>query len=759
MRQAMRCGRGSWDRIGVMLAMVVMASGCGEPPPPPPPPQAAAPPPPRPITLDAIQELVVRAGTSGTARIEVNRAGHAGEATVSLSQPSDPGLTATADPIAADSRTGAVVVTAADSLGLAETVASLQVTVTLDGMTAQENLSVRVPQFEAPTFEPREPVVLQPGRSGTAVVRIDRRDSPPRPIELRVRGGSADGQPAAAPPPDAPSDIACTPLTIAADDDAATIELAVAPGVAEGTRTLVLSGSTMEREFPVELTVTVLGRPYGLSLSRAVTIAPGERIELPLAVSRAAHAGAISGVVENLPPGVTAERVVIEPAAEAATVVVKAALEAEPRVRSAVLRTTGGPFAIDEPLVVRVQRPGEAAVLPPAVMQGGDGPRPRKPGPLAGRVTPAVKRALADLHGGTADSEAAVARGLSWLSTVQQADGSWTLKGGDAPAGGDAPSDPDPPADPTLATALAVLPFLGEGVSHQRAPSEPVQYESYKAVVEKGLVFLCMNQVRERSKADGFLKGSIESHAVATLALAEDYALSRDDRLKLHIRQAVKFLGAAQNQDGSWALQPGGAGDLSTTCWAVQALRAVQAAGLGASSRQFTKARQFVEACAAGPADAPRSRYRSAGRLDVSPLGTAAALLTQARLPGNGLDEADLQAASRFLLETMPASAGVAPMPYLFFATEAMRASGGIEFDAWNHATRDHLVKRQRQDGDGAGSWDPDGEDGGRMEATSLALLTLEVYYRNLPTDRGTGQASTSDGADDEPADAARESR
>ena len=702
-----------------------------------------------------MQELIVRAGTSGTARIEVNRAGHAGEATVTLAQPSDPALTATAEAIPGDSRTGTVVVNAGDSLGTTESVATIQVTVTLDGMTAQENLTVKVPQFEHPVFEPQEPVVLQPGRNGKAQVRVDRKGYPGRPIELRDPGSSSDGQPPASPPTDAPREIVCTPSTIEAAAEAAAIELTVLPEATEGTRTVVLSGSTMAREFPLELKITVLARPYALSLERAITIAPGGRVDVPLAVARTAHDGAISGVVENLPPGVTAEPVAIEAGADAATVVLTASDDAEPRVRSAVLRTTGGPFAVAESVVVRVQRPGEMSALPAAVTAGGEAARPRKSGPMAGRQSAAAKRALADLYGGTSESEAAVVRGLGWLSKVQQPDGSWTLKGGTGTASADAPSDPDPPADPTLATALAVLPFLGEGVSHQRAVPEPAAYEAYKTVVEKGLVFLCMNQVRERSRADGFLKGSVQGHAVATLALAEDYALSKDDRLKLHIRQAVKFLGAAQNQDGSWGREPGGAGDLPTTCWAIQALRAVQAAGLGTSSRQLAKARQFVEACAAGPAAAPRSQYRSAGGQPVSPLATAAGLLTQVRLGavGAGADPA-IRTGGRFLLETAAATRGVAPMPYLFMATEAMRDLGGIEFDAWNHTMREYLVRRQRRDGELEGSWDPEGEAGGRMEATALSLLALEVYYRTLPIERAAGRPSATEDADAETAEA-----
>lgn len=97
-------------------------------------------------------------------------------------------------------------------------------------------------------------------------------------------------------------------------------------------------------------------------------------------------------------------------------------------------------------------------------------------------------------------------------------------------------------------------------------------------------------------------------------------------------------------------------------------------------------------------------------------------------------------------------------MPYLFLATEAMREFGGTDFDAWNHATREHLVRRQRRDGDLEGSWDPDGEPGGRMEATALSLLTLEVYHRSLPSDRAKVKASAADDDDAASVDESRES-
>ena len=50
---------------------------------------------------------------------------------------------------------------------------------------------------------------------------------------------------------------------------------------------------------------------------------------------------------------------------------------------------------------------------------------------------------------------------------------------------------------------------------------------------------------------------------------------------------------------------------------------------------------------------------------------------------------------------------------------------------------REHLIRTQQTAGHKTGSWNPEGTDwgaqGGRMYATSMALITLQVYYRHLP--------------------------
>ena len=74
---------------------------------------------------------------------------------------------------------------------------------------------------------------------------------------------------------------------------------------------------------------------------------------------------------------------------------------------------------------------------------------------------------------------------------------------------------------------------------------------------------------------------------------------------------------------------------------------------------------------------------------------------------------------------------------YYYYATQVLHHLEGGEFDQWNHRMREHLLRTQEKAGHQAGSWSPEGADwgkqGGRLYSTSLALNTLEVYYRHFP--------------------------
>ena len=63
--------------------------------------------------------------------------------------------------------------------------------------------------------------------------------------------------------------------------------------------------------------------------------------------------------------------------------------------------------------------------------------------------------------------------------------------------------------------------------------------------------------------------------------------------------------------------------------------------------------------------------------------------------------------------------------------------AGGPQWEAWNQHLQGAILPLQHRSGGPLdGSWDPDriwGGHGGRVYATALAALTLEVYYRYRP--------------------------
>ena len=71
-----------------------------------------------------------------------------------------------------------------------------------------------------------------------------------------------------------------------------------------------------------------------------------------------------------------------------------------------------------------------------------------------------------------------------------------------------------------------------------------------------------------------------------------------------------------------------------------------------------------------------------------------------------------------------------------YYATLGMYQLEGEHWRQWNTALTKTLIERQNTAGKLAGSWDPDciwAGYGGRVYSTSMAALSLEVYYRYLP--------------------------
>jgi hypothetical protein len=363
-------------------------------------------------------------------------------------------------------------------------------------------------------------------------------------------------------------------------------------------------------------------------------------------------------------------------------------------------------------------------------------------GSFGGRLTAASKKALLEAYGGTAESEAAVMRGLKWLAAHQHEDGSWPLKGyGEEIEGCDCQlkSEEKVVDSNTAGTAFGVLPFLGAGVAHNRAPEEPAVLAKYQSVVKNALTFLAKNQTYSTDQLqDGKLDDNMYAHALGTIALCEGFGLSGHERLRLPAQRAIKHILQAQHKEGGWRYAPRQAGDTSAVAWQFLAIRSGQLGGLAIEKDPLIRAARFIDSCAAGPDESRMSRYAYQPGGEAKPSTTAASLLTRQYL-GWKQDMPALVSGVKWIMEHLPpaSAAALGDVYYYYYATQVLHHMEGPEFDVWNARMREHLIRLQEKSGHKAGSWSPEGvafgEAGGRLYATCMALITLEVYYRHLP--------------------------
>ena len=239
---------------------------------------------------------------------------------------------------------------------------------------------------------------------------------------------------------------------------------------------------------------------------------------------------------------------------------------------------------------------------------------------------------------------------------------------------------------------------------------------------------------------------------IATLALAEAYAMTQDAKLSAPVRRAVAFIQAAQQRSGGWdySNRPTGRSDTSVTGWQLMALKSAHAAGLEVDWRTLLGVLRHIDAMTNPSGDvhyADRARYASRRGPGMMAVG----MLCHQML-GWPRNSPILRQQAIRLLRNLPdwvtarsrePYSHLHTMYYWYHGTLAMFNVGGPAWAAWNAHTRDLLVAQQHLEGRRRGSWTPPsgGFDsvGGRVYATAICALTLEIYYRYLPfhTTRG----------------------
>jgi hypothetical protein len=354
------------------------------------------------------------------------------------------------------------------------------------------------------------------------------------------------------------------------------------------------------------------------------------------------------------------------------------------------------------------------------------------PGGFGGRSGSARARLLQEA-GGTAASEAAVARGLRWLALHQAPDGRWALEQfplhtrqdlkatryfDDKSTGKGAKND-------TAGTAFGLLPFLAAGITHKTTKGPAQQYAR---TVDRGLRFLLRQQGR-----DGGFTGGMYAHGLAAITVCEAYALTRDPNLKRPAQAALNYLVNAQDPvGGGWRYQPRQGSDTSVTGWQVAALKSGQMAGLNVPKATLARVGKWLDSCQTED----KGGYGYVGPQET-PTMTAVGLLCRMYLGTPPKDPGLKVGADK--LKRRP-QAQVPNTYYEYYATQVMHHMGGDYWEFWNKGDgkqfkgmRDFLIARQDKDGSWNPAGDPHANSGGRIMTTSLSLLTLEVYYRHLP--------------------------
>ncbi len=704
--------------------ILLLLTGCGSPQPPVVEAPKPEPLPPQPIALAELQSLTLQPGAEAKVELQVERNGNEGPIEIKLGQ-LPKGITIEVPKIAEKDSAGNLTVKAAQSLGDEPLTTSVEVTASIGEQTAAQPLTVNVPKLNLPSLMPMAAVLLQPGTSKTVDVKLSRNGFRGA-VPLSVEGATAKVQ--------------CKLAAASVENDGTTLKIAAARDAPNADLKICVATTLFGRKIGVELPLKVEGKPFDVDSFRVVTIEPGKKQRVELPIARGSYEGSLELGAEDLPKGVKVNEV--EAAAGATTAVLE--LEAdpglEPRVKSSRVLSKAGHLTDSGPIVIRIGKEDDT-YLPPALTANREIAPLLRRGSIGGRLTSETKQALLDFYGGTPESEAAVMRGLKWLAAHQHPDGSWPLHQyskdiPDCDCQGEFENGVDKCV--VAGTAFGVLPFLGAGVTHNRAPKSPSELASYQKVVENGLIFLARGQKRSNDDNDGHLGGSMYAHALGTIAFCEAYGLSGDDRLKINAQLALKYLFNAQHSEGGWRYSPKQAGDMSVTGWVFLAIRSAQLAGIAIQKLPLTRAGRFAESCAVGPEEAKLSRYAYMAGQDERLALSAAGLLTQQYL-GWPRDEPNLIAGSEYLMEHMPpeSGGGLGAIYYYYYATQVLHHLEGPNFDLWNHRMREHLIRTQEKSGHKAGSWNPSGADqgkrGGRMYATGMALLTLEVYYRHLP--------------------------
>jgi prenyltransferase beta subunit len=313
----------------------------------------------------------------------------------------------------------------------------------------------------------------------------------------------------------------------------------------------------------------------------------------------------------------------------------------------------------------------------------------------------------------TSAQERAVADGLAYLASRQQADGSF---GGYGSGGGH-----------VGITALAGIAFMAGGNLPGRG--------RYGDSVEKCLEFVLASTQESGLIASDNSHGAMYGHGFATLFLAEIYGMTADERIKEKLTRSVRLIERTQSDEGGWRYQPVPYdADISVTITQVMALRAARDAGVKVEKQTIDRAIKYVRRCQ----NADGGFSYMAGQGSGSGFARSAAGISSLYYAGV-FEGDDIKRGLSYLKQHVPGQSGE-DQTYFFYghyyASQAMFLAGGDHWATYYPAIREVLIARQNKQN---GSWSG---QAGQDYGTAMGLIILQMPNRYLPVFHGKGPGS-----------------
>ncbi len=346
--------------------------------------------------------------------------------------------------------------------------------------------------------------------------------------------------------------------------------------------------------------------------------------------------------------------------------------------------------------------------------------------------------------GGTQD---AVLAALKWLARHQSPDGSWSVQGYVSVCRGTACAPHPGHADfDAGVTGLSVLAFLGAGHAHfSREIHDGICFGD---VVRKGLQWMLRHQDAEGCIGSRNAQKYMYNHTICALALTEAYGLTESNLFREPAQRAVDFTISAQNPGKGWRYaHQSGKNDSSVTGWAVMVLKSAEISGLSFPSSGYRGTRAWFNEVTEKTYSRVGYTGPNTGKVYIPGMNenynhheTLTSIAMMARIFMNrSKRDPRIAAGCNLLLADKPRwEANDIDFYYWYYASLALYQYDGPlgpKWRAWNKEMKRAIVDHQNR-GKGEcrhGSWEPVGRwccEGGRVYATAINALTLEVYYR-----------------------------